>query len=207
MTQGTDSYMHDKAVINFIGVRWYSPTIDRLIISMAKCIANALEMVQSCTNLKRSNSIDSIDRIDWSNRLIDGFEVDWSTDRSHGFSIDRIASIDRMDRSIDWLIDWLILKPHTPVWHREPVQPGVQKHSKSGVWWVLFVQVRGCSHFQSLLPLPRHAQGLWWHAERGWEIKTEWPPFFRRHFQTYFIQRKLFYFYSNFPEICYQGSN
>ena len=39
------------------------------------------------------------------------------------------------------------------------------------------------------------------------EAETRWPPFCRRHFQTCFLVLKLFYFDSNFTEICSHGSS
>ena len=38
------------------------------------------------------------------------------------------------------------------------------------------------------------------------EAKTKWPPVCRRHFETDFLQWKLFYFDTNFTSMCSQGS-
>ena len=35
----------------------------------------------------------------------------------------------------------------------------------------------------------------------------KWPPFRRRHFQIHFLEWKVWYFDSNFTEVCSKGSN
>ena len=40
-----------------------------------------------------------------------------------------------------------------------------------------------------------------------WQTETKWSTFCRRHFQTRFLEWKLFHFISNFIEICSHGLN